>query len=85
MTNALKFRTTYSILFVCLKFALYVVITYEILPAEGGTAHGCMALHCTEPFILTLTSSLYNLNNVERELKDQIIIILKCLVEWQTV
>ena len=30
-----------------------------------------MALHCTEHFIITLSSSLYDLNNVETDVKHQ--------------
>ena len=30
-------------------------------------------LHCTEPFIITLTSSGYDLNNVERDVKHEIL------------
>ena len=40
------------------------------------SAHDCMLLHCTEPFIGNLTSSRYDLNNVERDTKHQIIIII---------
>ena len=35
-----------------------------------------MTLHCTEPFIITLPSSRYDLNNVERDVKHQTIIII---------
>ena len=38
-------------------------------PAIGETAHDCMMLHCTEPFIIPFTSSKYDLNNVERNIK----------------
>ena len=31
-----------------------------------NSAHDCTALHCTEPFIIILSSSQYDLNNVER-------------------
>ena len=34
-----------------------------------NSAHDCMTLHCTEPFIITLPSSQYDLNNVERDEK----------------
>ena len=33
--------------------------------------HDCMALHCTEPFIILLPSSPYDLNNVERDIRHQ--------------
>ena len=33
----------------------------------------CMALYCTEPFITTLPSAQYDLNNVGRDVKDQTI------------
>ena len=31
----------------------------------------CTALSCTEPFIITLLSSQYNLKNVERDVKTE--------------
>ena len=34
-------------------------------------------LHCQEPFIITHLLSLYDLNNVEREVKHQFFILLK--------
>ena len=34
-----------------------------------------MVLNCTEPFIITLPSSQYDLSNVERDIKHQIIIM----------
>ena len=43
---------------------------------KRNSAHDCMALHCTEPNIITLPSSLYDLNNVERDVTHQTIIIL---------
>ena len=33
-----------------------------------------MMLHCTEPFIITIPLSEYDLDNVERDIKHQIII-----------
>ena len=39
-------------------------------PQRRNTAHDCKALHCTEPFIVTLPSSPYDLNSVERDVKD---------------
>ena len=41
----------------------------------GNSTHDCMALHCTEPFIITLPLSWYDLNNVERDIKHQTHII----------
>ena len=41
----------------------------------SNPARECMALHCTEPFIVTLPSSEYGSNNAEREVKRQIIIM----------
>ena len=32
-----------------------------------------IVLHCTEPFIITLSSSRYDLNDVDRDVKHQII------------
>ena len=32
-------------------------------------AHDCMTLHCTEPFIITLPLSQYDLNNAEGDVK----------------
>ena len=40
-----------------------------------NSAHNCMAFHCAEIFIIILPSSRYELNNVERDIKDQLIII----------
>ena len=42
------------------------------------TAH-----HCTEPFIIPLLSSRYDLNNVEREVKHQVIIIVTILANTE--
>ena len=39
------------------------------------SAHDCMALHSKKPFIITLQSSRYDLNTVERDVKYQNIII----------
>ena len=39
-----------------------------------NSAHDGTGRHCTESFIITLLSSRYELNNVERDLKHQIII-----------
>ena len=36
---------------------------------------GFLTLHCTEPFIITFSLSLYDLNNVESVIKHQTIII----------
>ena len=41
-----------------------------------NSAHNCMAVHYTEPFVIIPTSSQYDLNNVERDVKHQIIIIM---------
>ena len=41
-----------------------------------------MAFHCTEPFVIILPSSRYDLNNVGRDVKHQLIIMTsKTLVE----
>ena len=34
-----------------------------------NSAHDCTVLHCTNPFIVTLPSSRYGLNNVETDIK----------------
>ena len=39
-----------------------------------NSAHDCTALHCTEPFIIILSSSRYDLN-VEMDVKHQTVII----------
>ena len=44
------------------------------------SAHDSMAFHCPEPFIITLQSSLYDLNNVERDVKYHIIILMCLLI-----
>ena len=41
-----------------------------------NTAYDCVTLHCTEPFIIIPSSSQYDLNNVEGDIKYQIIIII---------
>ena len=41
-----------------------------------NSAQGFMAPHCTEPFISTFPLSLDNLNNVERDVKSNVIIII---------
>ena len=33
-----------------------------------NSAHGCMALHCAEPFIIVLSMSWYDLHMVERDI-----------------
>ena len=43
-----------------------------------NSAYDCMALHCTEPFIIILPSTQYGLNNVEWDIKHQIVIIMQC-------
>ena len=40
-----------------------------------NSAHDCVALYCTEFFIIILPFSQYDLSNVERDVKHQIIII----------
>ena len=51
-----------------------------MLPTSGhmvlgsNPAHGFTVCHCTEPFIVTLPFSRYDLNNVERPVKHQPII-----------
>ena len=50
---------------------------YEVLGSnsvEADSACDCIVLHCTEPFIITLPKSQYDLNNVERDIKHQTII-----------
>ena len=44
-------------------------------PCSWNSAHDSTALHCTEPFIIILPSSPYDLDNIERDVKHQIIII----------
>ena len=39
-------------------------------------------LHCTEPFIIVLSSSQCDLNNVERDIKHQTIVII--IIIWAT-
>ena len=41
-----------------------------------NSAHDCMMLYCMEPSIITFPLSQYDLNNVERDVKHQIIIII---------
>ena len=41
-----------------------------------NSSYDCMALHCIEPFIITCPLSQYDLCNVEKDIKHQIIIII---------
>ena len=41
-----------------------------------NSALDCIKLHCREPFIILLPLYQYDLNNVERDVKYQIIIIM---------
>ena len=43
---------------------------------EAEFAHDCTVLCCTETFIIMLLSFLYDLTNVERDVKHQTIIII---------
>ena len=43
--------------------------------ARGRIHLMTMVLHCTKPFIVTLLSSRYDLNNIARDAKHQTIII----------
>ena len=36
-------------------------------PGRQNSAHDCRTLHCTKPFIITLSSSGSDLDNVERK------------------
>ena len=45
-----------------------------------NSSHDCTALHCTEPFIITLSLSQYDLYNVEIDEKLQTIIIVKIII-----
>ena len=38
-----------------------------------NSAHGCMDFYCTESFVILLSLSRNGLNNVERDVKHQII------------
>ena len=37
----------------------------------SNSPHDCMALHCTDPFIIIHPSSPYDFSNVERDVKHQ--------------
>ena len=45
------------------------------IPLEAEFSLSLYSNHCTEPFIITLLSLRYDLNNVERGVKHQLIII----------
>ena len=47
---------------------------FESLLRRTST-HDCMVFHCSEPFIITLPSSQYDLHNIERDVKHQTIFI----------
>ena len=40
-----------------------------------NSAHECMGLYCTKPCIMPFPSSQYDLNNIGRDVKHQIIIV----------
>ena len=42
---------------------------------EKNSAHDCTVLYCTKRFIIIVPSSGHDLDNTEREVKSQIIII----------
>ena len=42
---------------------------------EAEFSYDCMALYCTEPFIITLPSSRYDLNYMERDMTHQTIVL----------
>ena len=44
-------------------------------PTRWNSSYDCTSIHCTEPFIIALLLSGYDLNNVERDVKHQAIII----------
>ena len=61
-----------------LSVAMLPTSDHEVLGSNPtrNPAHYYMPLNCTEPFIITLPSSRYDLSDVERDGKHQIIIIV---------
>ena len=45
-------------------------------PTGGGMELMTMAFHCTGPFIISLLASPYDLDNVERDVNHQLIIVI---------
>ena len=56
------------------EWLAHPTLDHEVL-GSNPTRGDCMALHYTEPFIITFPSQ-YDLNDVERDVKHQTIIIL---------
>ena len=56
------------------------IVSFEQLGPDRevlDSAHDCTVLLCREPFIVTVPFSQYDLNNVERDVKYQTIIIMR--------
>ena len=47
-------------------------------------AHDCIELHSTDPFNIILPLSRYDLNNVERDVKHQTVIIIAIILHQTT-
>ena len=70
------FSLTEKALCLCLAIELHKI--QSLSPVRGRfQLYDYMTLHCTEPFIITRSSSRYDLNTVERDVKHQIINIIK--------
>ena len=54
-------------------------------PVGGRILLLSVALHCTEPFVISIPLSLYDLNNVERGVKHQMVIFQNCFAQEVTV
>ena len=69
---------TSVICFVVAKWLAFMTLDQEVLGSNSrwNSVHDYMALLCTEPFIIILLSSRYDLNNTERNVKYQTIIII---------
>ena len=47
------------------------------IPLKVELAHDCTTLNCSEPIIVILSLSQYDINNVEGDVKHQIIVSLE--------
>ena len=47
------------------------ILDHEVTGLRLISAQDCTVFICTEPFIITLPSSQYDLNNVERDVKHE--------------
>ena len=62
------------------KFSLFIILFIFLrIQLEINSAHNCVVINCTEPLIIFLPSSQYDLSNVVRDVKHQIIISIRTI------